>query len=82
MSHYPKCLEVDINGLTRLIDNKKPTCRCGVVLLGHNINYHKHKDGVRVKGITESQWVGVHCDKCGYNMPLWKISEKLRGDKR
>ena len=73
--------EVNISGLIKIIDAKKLTCHCGAPLLGQNINHHKHKDGVRVKGVAERQWVGVRCDKCGYNVALWRISEKLRSDK-
>lgn len=73
---------VDINGLIRLIDRERPKCLCGAALLGRNIDYRKpHKDGVNVKGIIGRRWIYVHCDNCGYNMSLWKISRKLMKEK-
>ena len=71
VNHYSD-EEVNIDGLIKLIDAKKLTCHCGAPLLGQNINHHKHQDGVRVKGVSERQWVGVRCGKCGYDWSLKK----------
>lgn len=77
-SHYGN-EEINIGGLIRLIDRKKPKCLCGAVLIGNNITYRPHKDGVRIQEMASRQWVSVYCDKCGRNTSLWKISRKLRG---
>jgi len=81
VSHYGN-EEISISGLRKLIDEKQPKCLCGTALRGDNVTYRPHEGGVRIQGMTGPQWVFVRCDKCGYNMALWKISKKLRGEKR
>lgn len=70
---------LDLEKLATLIDEKKPTCLCGKALKGSGVDYWgPHDGGIYVKGEKEKQWVFVHCDKCGYDMALWKIARELK----
>ena len=75
---------IDLGELSRLIDEKKPSCICfnhktgkNNTLTGNQIDVYDHDGGRLVLGFKEKQWVSVHCFKCGYDMSLWKIEREL-----
>lgn len=70
---------INLETLSELIDEKKPTCICGKTLRGSGLeHYGPHDGGVNVEGYTEKRWVYVHCPYCDYDMALHKIMRELQ----
>lgn len=74
----PRDGEIDLFDISAQIRDKEPACICGAVLDPGNLDhYGPHEGGDLVKGFLHKQWIFIHCDKCGYDMALWKIRRDL-----
>lgn len=49
-------------------------CRwCGSELNKDNIDMYPHEGGWIIDGMSEKQWLYIHCNKCDYDWPIWKL---------
>lgn len=69
--------EMKRTDLRVLITKSKATCLCGEKLYGSNLNWYEHSGGLKLEDDKEKQWYYVTCDKCGYDMAIWKIGAEL-----
>lgn len=52
---------------------ERAVCRWCSTKLPSVIQMYPHSDGWTIEGMSERQWLYVHCVKCEYDWSLWKL---------
>jgi len=69
----------ELESFLREYGNKVICVGCGEPLYhDFHVDRYPHDGGIRVKEYGgEKQWVYIHHEKCGYDMALWKMEQRL-----
>ncbi len=52
-------------------------CLCGYRFKSGDVRCYPHGGGVLVDDFNYPVWVYFHCPRCGYDMALWKILNRV-----
>lgn len=65
-----------------ILEQNAKCVNCGRPLTKGSIRSYDHKDGIKVEGFKEKQWVYFHCKHCGLDSALWKVIQNIQGEKQ
>jgi len=71
----PKLITLD--KLKSILISKGASCSCGYKFTQNDFRCYSHNHGVKLADYKEKQWVYAHCNRCDYDMALWKIINSL-----